>query len=376
MRSKKNLRSATPVRGIASWIVLLVLVLAPASSVTASPLEQTLSLVPLSLETEIWFTDWEALKAASGFSWVDGRAPIDLRFAFALRLNQDLTAAAAYGIEFFRGHAETWGFDFTDLAWEAEILGRGLAPFHILKFKDGFDLSPFLAVLDERGFVQTESFGATVYHRDLALGSDWLRTTELAIHHTAVLADDSLLVLSSSPGAVEAVLSTRAGERPSLSENPFAAQLLIHLQSPHTGVLVFDPSFCLRFAVQDPMELLLPGDGSQSVDPLRTQGGMAPYSAFGLGIGFALDPATGEVTSEGTFVMEYGDEDAANENLAAREARAAAGAGTRSAEPLFVLDQAEVVDGAIVLRVTPLDRRPTNLLRMLLYADLPFAACD
>ncbi|MBN1858171.1 hypothetical protein JW848_03085 [Candidatus Bipolaricaulota bacterium] len=343
-----------------------------------TPVEDVLSLVPLQLGSpQIWFTDWDALKAATGFSWVNSRTPIDLKLAFARRLNQDLAAAAAYGIEFFRGHAETWGFDFTDLSWEAEILGHGLAPFRVLKFRDGFDLSPLVAVLGERGFVQTESFGVTVYQRDLALGSDWLRTTELAIHHTAVFAD-GLLVLSSSPGAVEAVLATQAGESPSLSEHPFAARLLSHLRSPHTGVLLLDPSFCLRLAASDPMELLLLGDASRLAEELQTSSGTAmdPYFAFGLGIRFALDPATGEVTSEGAFVMEYGDVDAANENLAARETLAAAGAGTRSPEPLFVLDQAEVVDGAILLRVTPLERRPTNLLRMLLYADLPFAACD
>jgi len=343
-----------------------------------SPLEQLLSLVPLECTNpEIWFTDWDGLKAATGFSWVDSSLPMDLRVAFALRLNQDLATAAAFGIEHLRGHEENWGFDFTDLSWEAAVLGRGLAPFCILKLRQGFDVSPLLAHFDARGFVQTESFGVTVYHKDLALGSDWIRTTELAIHNTAVIAEDGLLILSSSLGSVEAVLATRAGPLPSLEDHPFAASLLSHLQDPHTGVLLLDPSLCLRFASFDLLELLSSDDAaSQLAEQFQSAGTLHPYFAFGLGVRFAIDQSTTQVASEGTFVMEYGDEDIAAGDLAAREALASSGTGRQSPNPMFALDDARVVDGAIIFHVSPLDQRPRNLLRMLMIADLPFAACD
>jgi hypothetical protein len=90
------------------------------------------------------YTDWTILKQVAGVSQLTSASPFDERFDFMRHLAVDQQAAgSAFGSSYFVKHAEVWGWDSTDLLWEANIQGEG-APLFALRFGDDFDFAPVL----------------------------------------------------------------------------------------------------------------------------------------------------------------------------------------------------------------------------------------
>jgi len=178
--------------------------------ILSSPLHEGLAMVPaLATSPMISFTSWSLIKAYTGMESVTSGSSEEERLALLRTTLKDQYDPSGYAPTLPTKHAEQWGFDKTDLAWEAKILTRELPPMYVLKFRPEFDFEPLIALFQKREFVQEQVHGATLFTHEVDLSAEWVRVAELSIHNTALIPEERLAILSSSPRAVEAMLQTR-----------------------------------------------------------------------------------------------------------------------------------------------------------------------
>ena len=173
----------------------------------ASGLQMAVSFAALGT-TSILYSDWAAMKATHGAADITSATPIDERLAAIVQLTRSEAPFAAFALSHFRGHAEAWGWDTSDLDWEASLQGDG-PPVAVLRFRHGFDLDPVAGHMDARGFSTTDYGDAVIRSHDLATAGGWVGTTNFGILNTAFLGDGHTLVLSSSVDALKAALDAR-----------------------------------------------------------------------------------------------------------------------------------------------------------------------
>ena len=349
-------------------VAIAIALMAPAMG---APLDEVLRAVPASpAEWQIYFTDWAQIKENLGLEFLTSAGSLELRFEMGLRLSEDQAAASAFGLSRIRTHAEDWGWDSSDLDWEATIGSDEWPLVYLLKFSEGFDFAPIASHFIERGFTQTASLGVTVFSHELTPDTDWLRTTEFAILNTAILPEEGLLILSGSPVAVERTLSTRLGIGPSATSDALAVRTVQHLEQPETAVILRDPELCLRFLQQQISSADYDG---REYDTALLEG-LIPYQVFAVGYHEVDDHAVGRI------LLEYQDPEAARFELAARCGLAQSSWSTMSDRPIsetyFTLLDCQANDGALVLTVAPIDNRPSLLLRMVYTLDAAFGACS
>ncbi|MFC2105176.1 hypothetical protein ACFLS0_00210 [Candidatus Bipolaricaulota bacterium] len=364
---------------VASVFIALVTLLVVAGLGFASPLEEILSIAPLELvEPMIQFTDWSKIKSQLGLGFVTSASPVEFRFELARRISQDQAAASAYGLSHLRSHAEEWGWDTADLDWEANISSLNLAPTYILKFRDGFDFTPLIGRFLERGFIQTESYGATIFSHELDVGADWTRTTELSILTTAYLPEANMLILSSYQRSVDVFLAVAAGVLEPLSEGAFARVSVTHLGDPYAAILLLGAGECLGFT-PNPILDLLEGVPMETViaefkAKLEKQEVMLPFRALAVAYEYK------DRLPIGTIVFEYDTPELAAMDLPLRRALAEEGTSTYYDAPIddsyFVVLEAEVRESAAILTVAPINDQPWRLFRMIYYRDAVFAGCS
>ena len=357
----------------------MAVIVAMGVSSHATPLDEVLRAIPAGLsDWVVFFTDWTQIKANLGLGFLTSSSPLALRMEMGLRLSDDQAAASAYGLSRLLTHADDWGWDTADLKWEANIVTERWPPVYLLQFRDGFDFTPVIAHFAEREFTQTASYGARTYSHPLQAGVNWIRTNELSILNTALLPEEGLLLLTSSPAALEQVLATWMNGGPSAQDDSFAAAAIAHLDGPASAILLRGLGECHRFTPLPLLDLLDGVPTQEEIERIREQVAdatlMLPYRA--LAVGYHQQ----EGRPAGTVVLEYDSEESAGIDLAARCLLATEGTSLRSERPLsetyFSVMACRVEDRAIVISVTPLDDRPHLLFRMIYTLDAVFAACS
>ncbi|HUT87181.1 MAG TPA: hypothetical protein VMX15_03750, partial [Candidatus Heimdallarchaeota archaeon] len=222
-----------------------------------SPLCEVLKLVPaLATSPMISFTNWSLIKAYLGMESVSSKSPEEERLALLQTTFKGQYDPSGYASTLPTQHAEQWGFDKTDLAWEANILSRELLSVYILKFAPEFDFDPLVSLFLEREYVQTVSQAVALYMHELDPSAEWLRVTKLSMQNVAVIPDEDLLILSSSAGSVEALLATHSGVLASLSESPAAVATVDRLGETAGAILLLGLDTCLGFTQSPLLDLL------------------------------------------------------------------------------------------------------------------------
>lgn len=315
------------------------------------------------------FTDWDALKAAHGLEILDSSLPEELRLKGMIELTDDAGIFSSYGLSHLRGHAEAWGWDSTDLTWEAQIITSG-PPAFVLRFRDDLDLDPFIGLLDVREF-ESRPFGdATLRSHELDLRSDWTRTTDLAIQNVAFLPDGHTVAMSGSPDVLEAVLETGATSTPgSVAASP-AGQVAAGLDEPVSAAIEMGPGACSGYSdttfADDPD---VDADLVASVGPLSAWDamGIATYAAagepFAARLVFLLDgPATAEAEAEARARL------ATDGHSLVR--------GEAYADVAFTVTDASATGAVARIDLAPVDERTRSIARAFTSRDLLPARCD
>jgi len=362
-------------------VALCVLAVAVAMVFTTcgAPLDRVLSIVPRDLtEIMLLFTDWSQIKNQIGLEDITSESPLSDRLELVRRASQDLAVASAYALAHIQSHSVTWGWDTSDLTWEADIISREWPPIHILQLRSNFDFSPVAARFIERGFTQTESHGAVVYTHALDVRADWIRTTELSILNAAYIDEEKTMILSSSPRAVEMFLVASAGEVATLAEDPFTCAAVEHLNNPASAIVLRGLGECLRFTPNPILDLIGTIPSEERLEELKAmieeRELLVPYRALGVGYRVKGTRPVGKI------IFEYDSPELAAMDLPARLLLAQEGISTHYNTPIsesyFTILDFDVQDSAVILTVTPINDQPSRLFRMIFYLDAAFAACS
>lgn len=334
-----------------------------------------LSFAPL--ETELLsFTDWEAIKLRQHAGGVTGASPMGLRRDFLRSLTEDETAASAFALAYFAHQAEQWGWDTTDLLWEATVQGQG-APVFVLRLRDDFDMEGLLARFEERDFTKTKHSGALVYTHPLDLTVPW--RTELAVFNAAVLPDEKILIHASDPTTILSVLAARAGAA-NWQNNAAALAVAAALGPASAALIAPGPQTCADLGFAALLSPLL-GSSQSSADELAAlqqkffgDKPLHPYLMLGVGYRYEASHPVGMV------VMHYPSPDQAQTDLEARQELAANGQSISTQAPfrdlLFSDAGVAVSSDNLVLSGRLADDRPQRLFNMFYRRDMPFAACS
>jgi len=129
---------------------------APADAVTgASPLAEAISFAPADA-TLLNFTDWSAIKRYEGAENISSRSSMDDRIDLLMSTTRGQAAASGFALPYMEQQAALWGWDSTDLLWEATITTAGGPPVYVLRLPDDFDMDGLVARFEERGFARSE----------------------------------------------------------------------------------------------------------------------------------------------------------------------------------------------------------------------------
>lgn len=343
----------------------------------AVPLEKVLKFIPLPFENPVAsITDWTRIRADEGLEGLTSQSPLEERLELLRSTTSRQAAPSAFGVTWFRFHAETWGWDTADHAWEANLVLDGFPPLWVIQLAEWVDLDALAARFRDRGFSEEVLFGATVFRHPLDLTADWLWATELAILTTAILREDRLLVLCSAPAGVEAVLAARAGAVPTWADVPWAASLVPVVEALSSAVVLLGPKTCLSFSggAEGTTLLAAPGEASRRLRTLLEGGPpLQPYMALAVGY------KTHEGQPMGLFVLQHLTEEMAHADLPARRALAQGGVsvitGLPYRETAFTVRDARVEGTSVVLEVEPVGGRPHLLFQLVYRRDLLFATC-
>jgi hypothetical protein len=357
----------------------------------SSNLDQALRMAPADTGW-FYFTDWALIKEYEGYTDISSQDSLDRRMKF-LMFGADVQAgtpmrqamASAYGIQYLRNHAEVWGWDSTDLAWEITLESEGSPPLYVLKFADDFDFGPFLALLQEREFTSSEYQGVTIYSHEQDIQAEWLRSTAaFALLNTAVIEKERRLVLSSSVDSVYAVLDVFAGDAQSLADDENAQAIAGRLGEVAAAVIAAGPDTCTSFGVEVFLLSHLTAENRERLleklreeygldKPLTDQDRIHPYIALGVGYRYEGEKPVG------LLVFHYASETVAQTDMERRRKLADEGTSMTTRQPiretLFTVDEANVEGSDLVWRVSPVNGIPRRLFDMVWRRDMLFAVC-
>ena len=343
----------------------------------ATPMEELVSMIPAVSSPEVYFTDWALLREYEGYEGISSSSPEEEKLEFMLSTNQGQAIASGFALGKFAGHAEMWGWDSTDLDWEAHVVATEISPFYILKFRESFDFSPTLELFAERGYVQTESHGALFFSHDLDITADWLRATELSILNVALLLQDRTMILSSYAGAPISVVATLNGELPPSPYTQVALSLTHQLGNAAAAVLTLGPGSCLSFSPNPLLDILGETDIDEAYSKLKesldARQDLHPFHGMAVGYRYKNDVPIG------FFIFRFPDEASAAEDLVTRKHLAEYGVSKTFEEPYaesaFVVNEAYTEGANLVLAVSPVGSQPRRLFHLCYRRDMLFAAC-
>lgn len=366
-------------------VVFLLLVVAAAAVgargegvAGASPLLDALLFVPAApVSATAFFTDWGVLKGYVGFDAAFQDRPADAEKALTTSLGQGQAAASAFGAN-HPDQAALWGWQSSDLQWEANFTSSTAVPIYVLKFSADFQFGPLVSLFAERSFTQTESHGVAVYSHPLDFGATWLAESERAILNTAVVAEDGLLVLSSSAAALDEALSAYRAEIPTLGEDATGHRLASRLRGVASAILVVGPAVCSSLSSDSVLEPLTstsdPQDPYAALNALLAQRtGLHVFTAFGVAYRYDGEEPVG------TFVFGFPDPSSATSDLSLRRSLAEHGVSVQGGYPYsqiaFTMITASVEGADLTLTVRPTADEPGRLFQMVLARDVLFALC-
>jgi hypothetical protein len=340
---------------------------APNASAGGDPaaLAEAVSFAPLGASA-ILFTDWAAMRAFHGIDGVTSGSPLDERMDAFMTLSTEEGPFAGFGIARLARHAEAWGWDTTDVDWEAAYWTDG-PPVAVVRLRDDIDLDPIVAHYDDRGFSVDSYDDATIRSHEMDVRADWITSSDFGVLNTAFLDDGRTLVLSSSVDGVKAALDARHVQ--SFRAAP-ASLVAGALGAPLSAAIDVGIGSC---AAYDPRLAEDPDGPNAAV--LDQAGLLRDWEAMGVGTSRTAD---GEPA--GRFAFAYGDARDAMADLAGRALLAQQGYSLMTQRPLaeriLTLDAFDVDGNVLTLEVTPAEGGGRRLQQAFLVRDLAFATCS
>ncbi len=355
-------------------LVLLIfsLCVSTAQSTGSTSLLEALEFVTTDTDY-ISFTNWEQLKTYEGLANLSSQNSLEERRAFYQSLLEAQAAASAHGVSSILAfdHAEMWGWDTLDLRWEITLQVDG-PPVYVLALQKDFDTTRLENLLVNRNYQKTTVEDVDLYSHKLEF-ADWV-LGELSILNIAILRNKNMLVLSSAPESVQAVL-TADGHEPSLKQDLYR-RALNPLGDVASAILTLG-TWCSELSFEGIKQTFLEqGMSEEAIDKIQEQIGSSPFHPY---VSFALGYRYEDDQPLGVVVMDYADAPTAQADLEARRMEAEEGLSLRVNLPyraaVFEVQEARVEDTVLVLELLPFNSQPKRLFEMVYTRDMSFAAC-
>jgi hypothetical protein len=123
-----------------------------------------------------------------------------------------------------------WGWDFTDLNWEAfGNFGQITTEIYVLQFRSNFDFDKLTNRLLDVGFSESVYQEINIYSVPFAMKTDWQKQSPLAIRTIAVLPEEDLLILSPTIENVYRSIDARNGRESAIGDNPLVKRAAFEL---------------------------------------------------------------------------------------------------------------------------------------------------
>ncbi len=336
-----------PVRLIGSLVLVLVLAIPAAASEDDAPtplLEAVAFSPPGANPAEVMFTDWAQMKEFHGGAGITSASPLQERQRLMLDIVRSEASTMEFGLDRLGEWSESWGWDNTDLDWEARLPSEHV----VLRFGEHWDSQPFRDALEGFGYHARDLGGFTHYRPgDEAESPSRLLLRRGSPQTQVAISDDGRTVVIGWFGGIKQVM--RAGlraDRAEVAASPYgrAAAALGEPMAAH----IFDG----RDSCGEIWNEFLSGDAHEvaaSVAPLH------PYVALAAG----YSRAGAAPSPEGRFVFGYARPWQAREDLPGRRLLVEEG---YYADVAFALADARVDGTELILDVEPLGGVPKLVL--------------
>jgi hypothetical protein len=358
-----------------------------ARTVEQTRLEQALAFVPMAYAPSMYFTDWRFIKLYEGALGVTSQSPWDERRSLFLATHP-YNLVSVQGAMAMQQHEATWGWDFSDLDWEAFIVlddyqlpgapAAGSQSAYVLKLRRDMDLAPILAHFAEYGFAAQPYGGVDVYSRSPEPGAAWLKVAGPAVVNTAILPDQKILILSEQMPIVHALLDTLAGKEPPLAESGGLATLRAVLNDSLTTYVAGGAACAGWNPLNDPGARGLSRlSKEQRAEVERLLGDGSPLHPYIVGgVSYRIDDGK----ADNMLVLEYASSSDAEADLETRR-RIIAEGSSLAGDPysaVMTVKSASRNDKTLIFDLSPVigaGPQRNRLPDLLMGNDMLFAAC-
>jgi hypothetical protein len=344
-----------------------------------SPILEALAFAPPELMS-FQFTDWTALKALHGGTAVTSASPLNERQQLVLAMVRSEASLTPFRLDRLASWPELWGWDNTDLAWEATWLAGPEA--RVLRFRDGWDAGPFIARLEGLGYVRDEKRHGTDFTEppdfdprsepQAVLGPD-----ERSIgwdQRVAISPDGRTVVFGWGESAYSTLRRAVQADPATIAGGP-VGRAAVALDHPITALIVDETRDCDLLADHRFADETMAGFADDMTSLVDSVGPLHPYQAIGIGYARA---GPGEPVL-GRYAFAYPRAQQAAADLPGRRTLIDEGYSTlhgkRYREAAFMLVDASADGPQLVLDVAPLNDDPQVLFDLVTGRSLSFATC-
>jgi hypothetical protein len=318
------------------------------------------------------FTDWTAQKALHGGAEITSASPLAERQRLALDMVHSEATTIPFGLDRLATWPGLWGWDDTDLAWEATWVSLSDPFARVLRFEEGWDPGLFIDRLEASGYSRSEQSHGIVFvpgpDTEAILASDQRLFTSQPVS-VAISPDGRTVAIGWRERANEMLRAATQADPAGLAASPFG-RAAAALGRPLSAAIVDGRDLCTQ-AGQVGLDRL----SDETTALARSIGPLHEYQALGIGYERAGpgEPAVGR------YVFAYEQSQQAMSDLPGRRTLIDEGYSARDRlryrDVAFTLVDALVDGRALVLDVAPLHDAPQVLFDLLVGRSLSFAAC-
>ncbi len=337
-------------------------------------LETALSMVPADA-LQFRFSHWNRLKRHNRVPEMTSDFEMLDRKRFMVQVLTKNQAAAVMDKDFFEVQANLWGWDSSDLVWEAEAQFASLIDYlNILRLRPNFDLEALADLLLEREFTPVAYEGITIYSMALTEEVDWYNISPLSIHYIAIFPDEDILIMSPVIESVQKTIDTMRGQQPAIWDDPLVKRAAFQLVGMAAVELQRGIESCEYYSAGNSDKGRLINAATEQLDNWPVY----PYQLMALGHAFSNDLQVDLV------IFHYDDFRQAELDFEFRENLLRLGTSPERNVPYsaqFILQDAELDDALMTFSLVPSptlgDRSgwPQTLIGWVQDQDALFAAC-
>ena len=346
-----------------------------------SPILEALAFAPPEL-VSFQFTDWTALKALRSGTAVTSASPLDERQQLVLGMVRSEASLTPFRLDRLPSWPELWGWDNTDLAWEATWLAEPEPGARVLRFRDGWDARPFIARLEALGYSRSEKPHGTVWaeppdfasrsESQAVLGPD---ESPVGVDQRVAISPDGRTVVVGRGDAAYNTLKRAAGADLAMISAAPVGLAAVALDHPITALIVDETPDCdlladLRFADDTMADF-----ADDMISLVDSVGPLHPYQAIGVGSAGAgpRAPVRGRYACV-NHTPPHGGAPGRGRRTLIDEGYSTLH-GKRYREAAFTLVDASADGRQLVLDVAPLHDDPQVLFDLVTSRSLSFATC-